>query len=88
MAQQLTNPTNIHEDASSDPWSQSVGQGSGVAMNCGVGHRLGSDLALLWLWGRPAVTAPIRLLDWEPPNAQGMALKRQKDKKEKRKNPL
>ena len=46
-----------------------------------VGHRRGSDLALLWLWRRPAATAPIRPLAWEPPYALGAALKRQKDKK-------
>ena len=34
-------------------------------MNCGVGHRCGSDLALLWLWCRPVATAPIRPLAWE-----------------------
>ena len=38
-------------------------------MSCGVGRRCGSDLALLWLWCRPA---------WEPPYAMGAALKRQK----------
>ena len=38
------------------------------------------DLALLWLWRRPAATAPIRPLAWEPPCAEGAALKRQKTK--------
>ena len=28
-------------------------------MSCGVGHRYSSDLALLWLWCRPAAVAPI-----------------------------
>ena len=28
-----------------------------IAMSCGVGHRCGSDPALLWLWCRPAATA-------------------------------
>ena len=28
-------------------------------MSYGVGHRLGSDLVLLWLWCRLAATAPI-----------------------------
>jgi len=37
--------------------------------------------ALLWLWQRPAATAPIGPLAWEPPYASGAALKRQKDKK-------
>ena len=50
-------------------------------MNCGVGHRYGLDLALLWPWHRLAATAPIRPLAWEPPYAAGAALKRQKDKK-------
>ena len=31
----------------------------GVAMSCGVGHRFGLDLTLLWLWRRPAATALI-----------------------------
>ena len=43
-------------------------------MSCGVGHRHGSDPALLWLWGRLAAVAPLRLLAWEPPYAQGAAL--------------
>ena len=49
-------------------------------MSCGVGQRCGSDLVLLWLWHRPATTAPIRPLAWEPPYAAA-ALKGQKDKK-------
>ena len=47
-------------------------------MSCGVGHRGSSDHALLWLWHRPAATAPIRPLAWEPPYAAAAALKRQK----------
>ena len=49
-------------------------------MSCGIGHRQGSDLALLWLWRRPAAGAPISPLAWEPPYATGAALKRQKKK--------
>ena len=45
-------------------------------MGCGVGHRRGLDLVLLWLWHRPAAVAPIRPLAWEPPYAAGVALKR------------
>ena len=52
-------------------------------MSYGVGHRHGLDLALLWLWQRPAAAAPFRALAWEPPYATGSALKRQKDKKKK-----
>ena len=56
-------------------------------MSCGVGHRRGSDLALLWLWCRPVATAPIRPLAWEPPYAMGAALenaKKKRKEKEKR----
>ena len=42
-------------------------------MSCGVGCRRGSDPALMWLWCRPAATAPIRPLAWEPPYAAGAA---------------
>ena len=50
-------------------------------MSCGVGHRLGLDPLVLWLWCRPAAVAPIPPLAWELPYAMGMALKRQKKKK-------
>ena len=49
-----------------------MGWGSGVAMSCGVGRRLGLDPALLWLWCRPVA--------WEPPYAAGAALKKTKRK--------
>ena len=56
-------------------------------MSCGVGHRLSSDPAWLWLWlwCRPAATALIRPLAWEPPQAAGAALKRPKEKEKERK---
>jgi len=54
--------------------------GSSVAVSCGVGRRLGLDPEFLWLWCRPAATAPIGPLVWEPPYAVGAALKIQKDK--------
>ena len=44
-------------------------------MSCGVGHRHGSDMVLLWLWRRPAAVASIRSLAWEPPYTAGVALK-------------
>ena len=47
-------------------------------MSCSVGYRCSSDLALLWLWHRPAAIAPIRPLAWETLYAAGMSLKRQK----------
>ena len=54
-------------------------------MSCGIGLRRSLDPALLWLWRRPAATAPIRPPAWEPPYAAGATLKRQKDQKKKKK---
>ena len=51
-----------------------------VAANCGVGYRHGSDLALLWLWCRSVTAALIPFLAWEPPYAEGVALKRKRKK--------
>ena len=53
-------------------------------MSCGVGHRHGYDLELLWLWCRQAATALIGPLAWEAPYATDVALKRQKTKRKKR----
>ena len=44
-------------------------------VSCGVGHRLGLDLVLLWLWQRLAAAALIQFLAWESPYAVGAALK-------------
>ena len=38
---------------------------SGVAVSCGVGCRLGSDMVLLCLWRRRAATALIGHLAWD-----------------------
>ena len=67
-----------------------MGEGSGVAMSCGVGRRHGTDPTLLWLWCRPAAVALMGPLAWEPPYATGAALKRtesppKKKKKKKKK---
>ena len=48
-------------------------------MSCGVGHRRSLD-PKLWLWCRPAATAPIGPLAWEPPFAVGATLKSKKNK--------
>ena len=57
-------------------------------MSCDVGCRRSLDPGLLWPWRRPAATAPIGPLAWEPLYAEGAAqemAKRKKDKKKKRK---
>ena len=86
MAQWLTNPTRNHEVEGSVPalaqWVNDLVL-SGVAVSCGVGCRRGLDTALLWLWRRPAATAPIRPLAWEPPYASGAALEKTKNNKKK-----
>ena len=58
--------------------------GLSIAMSCGVGHRLGSDPTLLWLWWSPAATALIRPLALELPYAEGAALKSKKRKKRRK----
>ena len=50
-------------------------------MSCGVGQRCDSDPEWLWLWGRPADTAPIGPLAWEPPYVAGATLENTKKKK-------
>ena len=53
-------------------------------MSCGVGQRLGSDLALLWLWCTLAAVALVQPLAWELPYAVGAALKIKKKIKKKK----
>ena len=42
-------------------------------MSCGVGHKHSLDLMELWLWHRPAGTAPIGPLAWKLSYATGAA---------------
>ena len=55
-------------------------------MNCGVGHRRGSDLSWLWLWRWLAAAAPVGPVAWEPPQAgvlcHGCSPKTNKQKRE------
>ena len=62
-----------------------MGLGSGIALSCGVGCRLGLDPALLWLWCRLVAAALIRPLAWEPPYAEGVAQEIAKRKKKYKK---
>ena len=61
MAHRVKNLASIHED---------------VALIPGPVQWV-KDPALLWLWCRPAAAAPNQPLAWEPPYAEGVALKRQ-----------
>ena len=49
-------------------------------MSRGIGHRCGSDPALLWLWPRPAAAVSIPPLAWELSYTTGAALKGKKKK--------
>ena len=58
-------------------------------MSCSVGCKQGLDPALLWLWCRLEVTAPIHPLAWELLYATGTALKsKQINKIQKKKNSI
>ena len=70
-----------------NPWPRSVGQGSGVAVSCGVGRRHGLDPVLLWLWCKAAATDPIQPLAWELPYALSTALKSKKPKPKQQQKP-
>ena len=76
-----TNPTRNHEVVGLTPGLAQWVKDLALPVSCGVGYRRCSDPALLWLWHRPAVTAPIGPLAWELPYAVGAALEKPKKKK-------
>ena len=88
VAERAKNPPSVSEDAGLIPSLTQWVKESSAAIRCSVGHRCGSDLALQWLWHRPAVAGPIQPLAWESLCAAGVALKRPKKKKTKKKTPL
>ena len=58
-AQQVTNPTSIHDDVGSIPGLSRWVKDPALLRAVGVGHRCGLDLVLLWLWYRLAARAPL-----------------------------
>ena len=79
MAQWLTNPTRNNEVSDSIP---ALAWWLGIQCCCELWCEWQTclDLALLWLWYRPAA--------WEPPYATGGALEKTKKKKEKKRKLL
>ena len=61
-----------------------MGYISGVAVNCGVGHRCSSDPALLWLRCGLAAAALIQPLAWESTYVEGVALKKKRKRIKKK----
>ena len=56
------------------------GSGFSVVVSCGVGHRRGLDIVLMWLWCRLAAVALNGRLAWEPFSGAALKKKQQKQK--------
>ena len=65
VAQQVKNPTSIHEDVGSIPGLAQKVKRSSIAASCSIGRQCGSDLVLLWQWHWQAAAALIGYLAWD-----------------------
>ena len=80
------NPTGNHEVSGLIPGLVQWVKDLVLPVSCGVGHRCGLDPMLLRLCHRPAATAPIGPLAWEPPCTADAALEKTKKTKKINKN--
>ena len=80
VAQKVKTSASIHEDVGSIP-DRSQWVKDPAFLWCRSQRQLGSHVAVAA--ARPAAAVLIHSLTWEPPYAVGVALKRQKEKKQK-----